>query len=66
MVFQPAFGESLRQNSLKRLLRRGEIAGLGRANRRRDLMIRSQIDLDGLSLLPILPMGGDLQDRWPT
>src|SRR2546427_438929 len=60
MVFQPAFGESLWQNSLKRRSRGCHIANFRCANRLSDLTIGSQIDVDGLALLPI---GRDLQYR---
>src|SRR6266481_6578756 len=53
MIFQPAFGESFRQNSKKSLLRRSHVARLSRANRRGHLAFRSKVDSNRLSLLPV-------------
>ena len=58
--FEPARNEAIGEERLQSFLRRGEIAARGGTNGSGGVAFRCQVEMYGLTFLPI---GGDLQDR---
>ncbi len=59
MEFEPARGETIGKKFLQGFADGGKIAVAGRAKTGGDVALRSEIELDGLALLPV---GGDLEN----